>query len=265
MSMEQVKRFSSVYAFYLFFFLFMINRLFFFSPGITENSISCLVYPFLKIRSIISYPFSSGLFYMQSVNRLQYLIDELELKNQQLQEKIIEQESLQLFSQETEEVVQFAHRYHNDNKKLVKILMTLISEKEDVVFVDAGKNQGIQKDDVVVYKNMLIGRVFEVYPWFSKVALISDKRCKISAQCQPGSVGVFSGNNNGEVLLNFIPHFKDVAVGDMILSTGNGLVYPQGFALGEVVTIQTDNVSHHIKAKTLIDFSSLSYAYIFIK
>lgn len=261
--MEQVKRFSSVYAFYLFFFLFMINRLFFFSPGITEKTVSCLVYPFLKVRSVLSYPFVFGLSHAQSVAFLQQKVDELTLQNQDLQEKIIQQDAIRLFTQETDEIVQFSCRYHNDNKVLVKILMNIISEKEDAFLVDAGTNRGLQKDDVVVYKNMLVGRVVEVYPWFSKVALISDKRCKISAQCQIGSVGIFSGKNNGEVELNFIPHFKDVAVGDMILSTGNGLVYPQGFALGEVVSIQTDNVSHHIQAKTLIDFSSLSYVYIF--
>lgn len=263
--MEHVKRFSSIYAFYLFFILFLINRLFFFSPGVTENTISCLIYPFLKVRSILSYPFDLGLFHMQSVTELQQTIDELRLENQKLQEKIIQQEALQLFSQETEEIIQFACRYHDDHKKLVKVLMTVISQKEDTIIVDAGKNHGIQKDDVVVYKNMLIGRVVEIYPWFSKVALITDRRCKISAQCQAGVVGIFSGKNNGEVELNYIPHFKEVLIGDMILSTGNGLVYPQGFALGEVASIHTDNVSHHIQVKTLLDFSSLSYVYIFIK
>lgn len=263
--MEQVKRFSSVYIFYLFFFLFMINRIFFFSPGITEKTISCLVYPFLKVRSVFLYPFASGLSYMQSAATLQQTIHELTLENQRLQEIMIQQEAIRSFSQETEEVVQFAHRYENDHKKLVKVLMAVISEKEDCLMIDAGKNNGLQKDDVVVYKNMLIGRIIEVYPWFSKVALISDKRCKISAQCQTSSVGIFSGKNNGNVELNFIPHFKDVAIGDMILSTGNGLVYPQGFGLGEVVAIQTDHVSHHIQARTLLDFSTLSYVYVFMK
>lgn len=261
--MEQVRRVNSVYVFYLFFFLFMINRLFFFSPGITEKTVSCLVYPFLKIRSVLAYPIVFGLSHMQTVASLQQRVEELLLQNQDLQEKIIQQDAIKLVAQETEEIIQFSSRYHNDHNILVKVLMTIISEKEDVFIIDAGKNREVQKDDVVVYKNMLIGRVVEVYPWFSKVALISDKRCKISAQCQIGSIGIFSGKNNGNVELNFIPHFKDVAVGDIILSTGNGLVYPQGFALGEVVSIQTDNVSHHIQAKTLIDLASLSYVYVF--
>lgn len=263
--MEQGKRFSSMHIFYLFFFLFMINRLFFFSPGITEKTVSCLVYPFLKVRSVILYPFVLGLSHLQSIATLQSNIDALTLENQELQEKIIQQEATRLFFQETEEIIQFSHRYHNDHKQFVKVLMTVISPREDVLIVDAGKNKNIQKDDVLIYKNMLIGRIVEVYPWFSKAVLISDKRCKISAQCQAGSVGIFSGKNNGEVELNFIPHFKEVAVGDMILSTGNGLVYPQGFALGKVFSIQTDNVSHHIIAKTLIDLSELSYVYIFKK
>lgn len=260
--MERIKRFSSVYIFYLFFFLFMINRLFFFSPGITEKTISCLVYPFLKVRSVLVYPFVFGFSRAQSIVLLQKKIDDLTQENENLQEKIIQQNAIRLFSQEIEEIVQFSCRYHNDNKILAKVLMSIISEKEDVFFIDVGQSQDIKKDDVVVYKNMLVGRVVEIYPWFSKVALISDKRCKISAQCQIGSTGIFSGKNNGEIELGFMPHFKNVAIGDMILSTGNGLVYPQGFALGEVVSIETDNVSHRVQAKTLIDFSSLLYVYV---
>lgn len=226
---------------------------------------SCLVYPFFKVRSIVMYPFVSGLTHVQSVSGLQQTIEELQLANQNLQENVIRLESLRLFTQETEEVIEFAKRYEHENKKLVKILMSAISEKEDTCIVDAGKIHGIAKDDVVVYKNMLVGRVVEVYPYYSKVAFISDKRCKVSAQCQAGVIGVFCGKNNGQVELNYIPHFKEVAIGEMILSTGNGLVYPQGFALGEVVSIQTDNVSHHIQAKTLIDLSTLSYIYILPK
>ncbi len=226
---------------------------------------SCLVYPFFKARSVLMYPFVSGLTHAQSVSTLQQTIEELQLANQNLQENVIRLESLRLFTQETEEVIEFAKRYDHEHKKLVKVLMSTVCEKEDALIVDSGKNHGIQKDDVVVYKNMLIGRVIEVYPCYSKVALITDKRCKISAQCQAEVVGIFCGKNNGQAELNFIPHFKEIAVGEMILSTGNGLVYPQGFALGEVVSIQTDNVSHHIQAKTLLDLSALSYVYIFTK
>lgn len=263
--MEHIKRIDSIYFFYLVFFLFMINRLFFFSPGVAEQSISCLLYPFFKIQSVLFYPFTSCLSQIRAVSTLQNKIDELVEQNQTLQAKLIEQVGMANFSEQTEEIVAFSRRYIVEQKKLAKVLLSIFSDKEDVFIIDGGTNQGIQKDDVTVYKNLLIGRVIEVYPWYSKVALITDRRCKISAQCKEGVVGIFSGQNNNRAELHFIPHFKKVELGEMILSTGNGLVYPQGFGLGEVVSIKTDNVSHSIGVKTLVDLSTVSYVYVFNK
>lgn len=261
--MEQVKKLSPFYLFYFLLIFFIINRLFFFSPGITEQTMSCMVYPFVKVRSMLAYPFSSLIYHWQSVTTLQQTIEQLRLEKEGLQEKIIQNESIYQFVEQSKEVAEFAQRYENGSKKLVKILLTVISPKEDIVIIDAGIHHGICKDDVMVYKNMLIGRVIELHPWYSKVALITDKRCKVSAQSKDGVVGICSGKNNGELEFNFVPHFKEVAVGDLIISTGNGLVYPQGFALGEIMSIRTDNVAHYIEAKTLLDLHDLSYVYIF--
>lgn len=261
--MEQIKRVRPVYLFYVILFAFMVNRLFFFSPGISEQTISCLVYPVVKIQSMLSSPFASISIRFKSISELQKKIDTLEQENEQLQEKIIRQAALHFFSEESKEVVEFGQRYDNEQKKLVKVLLTVISEKEDSIIIDAGSCNGISKDDVVIYKNMLVGRVLEIYLWYSKVALYTDKRCKISAQSRPGVEGICSGQNNGQIEFDFVPHFKEVEVGDIVISTGNGLVYPQGFALGEIISCKTDNVVHKIHLKPMLDLRALSYVYVF--
>lgn len=261
--MEQIKIVRPVYLFYMILFVFMVNRLFFFSPGISEQTISCFVYPVVKIQSMLSYPFESISVRFKSISELEKRVETLQQENEQLQEKTIRQAALHFFSEESKEVVEFGKRYDNDQKKLVKVLLTVISEKEDSIIIDAGSFNGVSKDDVVIYKNMLIGRVLEIYSWYSKVALLTDKRCKISAQCQPGVEGICSGQNNGQIELDFVPHFKEVQVGDIVISTGNGLVYPQGFGLGEIVDFKTDNVVHKIHLKPILDLRALSYVYIF--
>ena len=72
------------------FFLFMVNRLFFFSPGIAEKTMSCLVYPFLKIRSVLIYPFFASWSHLHSTDVLRQRIDDLVCQNQELQEKTLE-------------------------------------------------------------------------------------------------------------------------------------------------------------------------------
>ncbi|MBM17894.1 MAG: rod shape-determining protein MreC [Epsilonproteobacteria bacterium] len=261
--MEQKRSFRWVYLFYLVLFLFIINRLFFFSPNIAEKTISCIVYPFLKIKTCIVYPFILATDYVHTVSGLQHKLHELENNYQLLQEKYIQQQGQQSFYKDTQELIDFAQRYKNHDKVLAQILVTSVGDCEDTIMIDAGATQGVQKDQVVVYKGIMIGRIVEVYPWYSKVALLTDRRCKVAAECKKGVTGICCGQNNGKLELHFVPHFKDVVVQDMIMSTGKGLVYPKGFALGQVVSVSSDNVTHFIQAKPLYDLSQLDYVYVF--
>ena len=258
-------RLSLVHAFYALFFLFLLNRLFFFSPGITEKTFSCIVYPFVRIQSLLIYPFQNISLHSQSLYTLQQKIEQLSSVNEDLQAELIKQQSLQTFHEESKEVVEYARQYKTDSKQLAHVLLKTSNDKEDTILIDIGTTKNAQKDDVVVYKNMLVGRIVETYPWYSKVALVTDKRCRVSAQCKKDVTGICCGKNNGQLELNFVPHFKDVKINDLIISTGQGLVYPKGFALGVVSDIQSDNVSHYIQVKSMISLNDLEYVYLFHK
>ncbi len=264
--MQRTDKAYSLYAFYIFFGLFILNRLFFFSPGICEQTMSCITYPFLLVHNVIRQPFTASWHYTQSHADLQKELAAAQEENQQLKTRVIAYEAQRFFTQLTQEPVDFASQYVCEKKILANILMLNLSQQEDFCIINQGSLQGIEKNDIVVYKNMLIGRIVELYPWYSKVALISDRRCRISAQChQADTVGIFVGKNNGQAQLQFIAHFKEVAPGDIILSTGSGMMYPQGFGLGEIKELTTDHVSHHIQVKLLLDFSQISYVYVVSK
>ena len=263
--MGQVKKNLFWYLFYGVFIVFMLHRLFFFTPGVFERVGSYVAYPFLKIKQIVQYPFHMGVAYFYNVQYLQKQIQILQSDKDRLQSQLIEQKSLQIFYEQSKDVREFAKRYDHKHKLLAQVLLTSIGASEDMMLIGVGAQQSVQKDHVVMYQDMIIGRVIEVYPWYSKVVLVTDQRCKIAAQCKKGVTGICCGKNNGQLELNFVPHFKDVQVNDIMLSTGKGLVYPKGFALGQIASVTSDNVSHFIQAKPLYDSTQLEYVYVFIK
>ncbi len=280
--MRQEVRFWVVHLFYLLFFLFLINRLFFFSSGVAERSVSCLLYPFLKIHRTIATSIHQKSEHRQNLASLQQELDGLYVQHDLLKGHVAQLQAQQLFIQQSEEVVSFSRRYDQEHKVIAKILLVHVSPQEDIIFIDGGCNKNISKDDVVVYQNALVGRVVEVFSWYSKVALITDQRCKISAQAvSDGSpevllgdssggnssraFGICCGKNNKNLEFCFVPHFKKVVVGDLVISTGQGLMYPQGFALGVVQSVTTDLVSHHIELKPFFDINRMSYVYVFTK
>ena len=147
--MEHIKKVHPFYIFYALFFAFLINRLFFFSPGVAEQTMSYLVYPLVKIRSVVKYPFVSLVDHVQSVDKLESQILQLQSEKEQLQEELVRQKSVQSFYEQSAEVVEFGqNHYEQIHKKLVKILQCTISNKEDFLFIDGGKNYKIGRAHV---------------------------------------------------------------------------------------------------------------------
>jgi rod shape-determining protein MreC len=132
-----------------------------------------------------------------------------------------------------------------------------------ICWVDAGADHGICLNMIAVFKNNIVGRVIHVDPWYSKIALITDKRCKIAVSCvQTKTVGIYEGNNSAMPSLEFVPHYEKLMVGDILMSTGQGLVYPQGFAIGSIVDFKVDDVAYQVKVQPLIDLEQLDFVYL---
>lgn len=239
--------------------------MFFSSFRVAEHTVSFVAYPVLIVKDSIMYPLKKAASYMNSVDDLQSKVNFLQQKQSELQARFVEFESLKIFHEQTHEMLSFVKRYDADKKIIAKVLLKHISDRQDYILISVGTDYGITKDNVVVYKNMLIGRVIEVYPWYSKVALTTDKRCKISAQIKKGVEGICCGQNHGKLELNFVPHFKKVKEQELITSTGQGLVYPQGFGLGTVDSVYSDNVTHYIQVKPMLDIDQLEYVYVLQK
>lgn len=265
MELRQEIRFWLLQVFYVCFFLFIINRIFFVSSGMTEQVVSFFTYPFLKVHNNISASLQNKSNYKKTVDDLYKQMDVLVIEQELLKERLAQLEAQQVFTQQTQELVEFSKRYDQHDMSLAKVLLQYSSPQEDVIFIDGGKNRQYQRDDIVIYKNALIGRIIEVYPWYSKVATITDQRCKVSSVVGIDGHGISCGKNNNRLELNFIPHYKPVMVGELAISSGNGLVFPQGFVVGVVASITTDLVAHTIELKPYFELSQISYVYVLFK
>ena len=265
MMIRQEIRLWLIHGFYILFFLFLIHRLFFPSFGMAERCMSFILYPFFKIHLHMNQSVRQQSIEHKTIQSLKNELEVLYVQHDVLKGRLIQLQAQQRLIEQTKELVDFSVRYDTQNKYLAKILMCSCGPYEDIIFIDGGKNHNIVKDDIVVYQNALIGRVIQVFPWYSKVALISDKRCRIAAEVSHGVKGICCGQNNKVLSLDFVPHFKPVQVGDLVMSTGQGLMYPHGFALGIVLNVKTDLVAHDIQLQSVFDITSISYVYVLHK
>ena len=224
-------------------------------------------YPFLLCQKYISQPIKQWRLRGQTHAELYALSERLLQERNELLKKTIEYKSARNYVADSAECLEFKKRYASENAFVAQVLLKNLSDQGHYLYLDAGENRAIQKDMVVVYDNSLVGRVSEVYPHYSKVLLVTDKECHVAASCsETGARGIHSGlNSTTETVLEFVSHLDVLHEGDLLLSHGEGLIFPRGFALGKVKSYELQGVQYRVTIEPLIDLNKLTHCLILLK
>jgi rod shape-determining protein MreC len=236
-------------------------------PSALDVASSYALYPFLRAQKIVIQPINNFFERKRRMRDLEQKMVTLEKKYETLLQENIILRSSDDYSSDIEELVKFKSRYRSSEKKAVQVLVKHFSNDHHFFLVDAGSNQGISSDMVAVYKNCLVGKVVDVYPCYSKVLLVSDISCKVAAYCsKTRATGIHQGcNNKQRSMLNRVSHFAKIKSSDIVLSSGYGLVFPRGFALGKVKSYNLNGLFYDIDIQPVIELDTIEYCYLIKK
>lgn len=107
------------------------------------------------------------------------------------------------------------------------------------VLIDRGSGSGLRRNQPVVAPDGLVGRVVEVTPSTAKVQLITDPVSAAGALMQRTRVtGIVSGNLGAGLRIRYLPLLADVVVGDEVVTSGMGGVFPKGIPVGRVTAVE---------------------------
>jgi len=222
----------------------------------------------MEAQMMLLAPFHKWCKYGASITALHGRIDRLQKERDALWQEIVKREGIATFGQDTEEIRAYARRYqYEGNLLLAQCILKECTPDQQIVVVDKGARHGVTTSMVAVYKNMLLGRVSDVQDWHSKITLITDRLCKISAYCvKTRAAGIVEGvNKSDEIRLSYISHLSSVQEGDEVLSSGQGLIFPRGFALGTIKHCELDGLYHKVVINPCIDVTSIDFCYLLEK
>lgn len=112
--------------------------------------------------------------------------------------------------------------------------------------VDKGSSSGIKVDQTVISsEKTLVGRVSEVGSNWAKIVTVTDPDCSVGALIErSGEYGVTEGNavleQEGKCRLSYISKNTNLLVGDTVVTSGLGGIFPAGINIGKVSAIKTD-------------------------
>jgi len=142
----------------------------------------------------------------------------------------------------------------------------------NTIVINGGSNDGIKKDMAVVTSQGLVGNVIQVSANLAKVQLILDPRSAVGVLVQrPESrvAGIIEGNAAQPLSprLKNLARDADVVIGDKIITSGFGGIYPKGLLVGEVVDVVDDEggLVKHAILKPAVDFDRLEEVAVIVR
>ena len=155
-----------------------------------------------------------------------------------LQSRVVRTREFQKENERLRELLGFAEK-----KELRFMPVELIGKDATNWFsmatIDKGSRDGIEKNLCVVTDSGVVGRVLSVEPLTARVLLLSDSNSRIGAVVQrTRAQGVVQGDDKGGCIMKFLDPMANVERGDLVVTSGDSLIFPKGLAIGEVTSVE---------------------------
>ncbi|MFC1863403.1 rod shape-determining protein MreC [Thermodesulfobacteriota bacterium] len=136
------------------------------------------------------------------------------------------------------------------------------------VIIDKGRESGLKINMPVVDANGVVGRLVSVSNNYAKVLLIIDQNSAVDCIIQRSrDNGIVKGLSSKICKLDYVLKTSDVIIGDMVVTSGLGRVFPKGMPVGEVTEVEDlpGELFRTVKVLPMVDFAKLEELLIILK
>lgn len=151
-----------------------------------------------------------------------------------------------------------------DERKVVTEVMAVdTSPYRHQVVIDKGTIDGVYEGQPVINEKGIVGQVTFVAAHNSRVLLLTDANNAIPVQVIRNDIRVIASGNGkvDEIQLEHIPTSTDIQNEDMLVTSGLGGIYPEGYPVAYVSSVNYDPQREFavIKAEPVVEFDRLRY------
>jgi rod shape-determining protein MreC len=136
------------------------------------------------------------------------------------------------------------------------------------VLLDRGRNKGVRSGMPVVSETGLAGLVTATSMTAARGMLLLDRQSAVDGTVQRSRArGIVRGTGGDRLEFEFVARGSNIHVGDVIITSGLGGVYPKGLRIGRVTEI-SDPGSRLLQKATLepaVDFGRLEQVFIMLR
>ncbi len=131
--------------------------------------------------------------------------------------------------------------------------------------INKGSADSVLVDQPVINRQGLVGRITSVATNFSIVQLLTDPSNRVAARLAASrEMGIIKNTAREGMILDNFPIQGQIAVGDTILSSGLGGIYPAGLPVGMVTDVVRPELEpfYEVKVQPVANFRSIEELFI---
>ena len=133
------------------------------------------------------------------------------------------------------------------------------------VTIDRGAADSVRVGMAVVGYRGLVGRVSQVFSRTAEVILISHKSISVSCVTRRSRVvGILEWDRSNLFRLEYVGKEEDVLVGDTLITSGYGELFPRGFLVGTVFQVSDERggIAKRVRVASLANLNALEELFI---
>jgi len=200
--------------------------------------------PLSSLQYVVSYPIKLVDRLQDTMNTHDALVKEnLDLKAEQLRLQAQVQRLLAIESENNQLKALTKSSMQIQGKVLIAELLSVSSDPfSKQVVLNKGSHDNVFVGQPVLDANGVMGQVIQVDPLTSRVLLINDAHSGLSVQIARNNIRAIAAGNaySGQLDLLNVPQTADVQVGDIVMTSGLGENYPEGYPVGQIIRVIKD-------------------------
>ena len=235
------------------------------NSNIISSGVGGVISPLQKIVYTVNEKVKGSFDFFINFSNVKKENEELTAKNAELENKLIEYERMKDENTRLREMFDYSQTNANYDYLGCNIIGYSGGNISNGYIIDKGTKDGVEKDMVVITPAGLVGKVTKASSSFAIVQTILNENIAVAAMVESTdeTTGILQGitdsKNKNLTELSNIPIESAIKEGDKILTSGLGEMYPKEIRIGEVISVEVDNVGIMKRAvvKPYVDFNKL--------
>lgn len=150
-----------------------------------------------------------------------------------------------------------------------KVISANVNGAKNFLTINKGTKNELKQDMGVIGPNGVVGIVYSCSNKYASVMPIINPSTRISVKIKKndyfGSLS-WEGGDNNLALLQEIPGYVNIKIGDEIVTSGHSSIFPAGIPVGSISSFTKDKSTnfYEIMVDLYTDFNNINYVYVII-